>query len=87
LGFLSRLEEQPFPYLSTLQKEQPNGDRAKCEGTSIFPSLLIRASVILRFAKDLKLANEEEISRLEKKRNQAGRLTWKLYEAIRKAAE
>jgi four helix bundle protein len=47
---------------------------------------LAELQVILRFAQDLKLATEEEVSNLEKQRSEAGRLTWKLYKAIQDAA-
>ena len=43
---------------------------------------LSELQVILRFAKDLEIASEEEVSHLEKHRSEAGRLTWKLYLAI-----
>jgi four helix bundle protein len=43
---------------------------------------LSELQVILRFAKDLKMASEEEIADLEKLRGESGRLTWKLYQAI-----
>jgi four helix bundle protein len=41
-------------------------------------------SYILRLANDLELSTKEELQELEALRQVAGRLTWRLYDAIRK---
>jgi four helix bundle protein len=41
-------------------------------------------SYILRLAKDLQLSGESELQPLEDLRQSAGKLTWRLYESVRK---
>lgn len=48
---------------------------------------LSEVEVILRLAKDLELAPLDEIDGLEKQRSLAGRLTWKLYQAIEQSCK
>ena len=45
---------------------------------------LYELSYLLRLARDLGLSSEEEIQRLEAARASAGKLTWRLYESIKK---
>ena len=42
---------------------------------------LAETQVLLRFAKDMKFITDEEASTLEEAREEAGRLTWGLYQA------
>jgi four helix bundle protein len=48
---------------------------------------LFELEVILRFAKDLEFASAEEILKLEELRSKAGRLTWRFYESVGRAAK
>ena len=48
---------------------------------------LAEVSYALRVAKDLKIINEEEWASIDQQRAKASKVTWLLYDSIRKAAE